>query len=97
MLLEQVLKCSRVKVLIVRDQVDDGCQVGEQVALVAVCQYSRDTSVVKLNLFVVNLDEASGWVLDYQGPQSRLDHVANFGLDIRLVMCRERRDGSIKD
>lgn len=59
MFLEQLFQRVAVKVLLVWDHVDEGCQVGEEVALVLVCQYCRDACLVELDLLVVYFNKTN--------------------------------------
>lgn len=79
-LLEDSLERVRVERVVVGHHLNDSSQVGKQVALVAVCQDGRDSGVVKLDIFVVDLDKVHVEVFGDQRTESALNSSRNFAL-----------------
>lgn len=65
-LLQNALERARVKAVVVGHHFDNACEVGDEIALVAVCQKGRHGSRVKLNVVVVDLDEMRRGICVYQ-------------------------------
>lgn len=77
-LLKKGLQRIGIKVFIFRNHVDHSSKVGKQVALVPICQHGRHAGTVKLDLVVVNFDEADRGMLGHQWPHGLLDQCTNF-------------------
>lgn len=56
----------------IRDQLDDASEVGNEIALVAVCQDGWHCRRVELDVVVVHLDEAHLAILSHQRPERNL-------------------------
>lgn len=90
-LLEDPLESISVEVLIVGDHVDQASHVGEELALIAVCQQCGHGSIVELNILVVDLDEVNLGV----GADQRAHGLLNELRYLALVVIDEYKNSGL--
>ena len=80
---QNILQSFRIKNCIIRNLINDICQIRKKVSLVFVSQYGRYTCIIEFDIFVMDAYEVNCWVCGNEGEKCGVDYLR----DVALLDC----------